>query len=151
MVSAAVGGARARRATRTGKTEVNIEWFIDEVQNRVDLSLYQRMLKAVEYLQVKVVKNISVPVTKQIFGGRTRVTERSKPGEFPRADTTELYKTIFKHVVKTGRGVEGYIGTTLDYGAILETSERLRRSFIRRTAVEELDRLGRILGAELEL
>ncbi len=109
------------------------------------------MLIATEYLRDKVVKNISVPVTKEVIAGRTRVTERSKPGEFPRADAPHLYKTIFKHVVKTGRGVEGYIGTTLDYGAILETSERLRRSFIRRTVVEELDRLGRILGAELEL
>jgi len=64
---------------------------------------------------------------------RTRVTNRSKAGEFPKADTTQLLKSIFASY-KEGNGVfDGYVGTTLDYGLILETSVRLRRSFLVRT------------------
>jgi len=147
MASGAVAAAQARRGARKGKTEANIEWFIDDVQKRTDLTFHQRVLIAIEYLRDKVVKNISIPVVKQVIGNRTRVTERSKPGEFPRADTTQLYKSIFSDVVQTEKGFEGYVGTPIDYGVILET--RMDRSFLRRTLMEEIPALERILGAKL--
>lgn len=145
MASAAVNAARGRRSSRTG---VNIEWFINDVQKRTDLTVHQRVLIAMEYLRDKVVKNISIPVTKEVVNGITRVTERSKPGEFPRADTTLLRKTIVSDVVKTDKGFNGYIITPIDYGVILET--KLDRSFLRRTLVEEIPVLERILGAQIE-
>lgn len=145
MASAAVNAARGRRSSRTG---VNIEWFINDVQKRTDLTVHQRVLIAMEYLRDKVVKNISIPVTKEVVNGITRVTERSKPGEFPRADTTLLRKTIVSDVVKTDKGFNGYIITPIDYGLTLEIE--MDRSFLRRTLVEEMPVLERILGARIE-
>jgi hypothetical protein len=158
MASRATEAARARRGARKGKAEANIEWFIDDVQKRTDLTMHQRVLIAIEYLRDKVVKNISVPVVKQVVKLKagpnkgkslTRVLERSKRGEFPRADTTQLYKSIFSDVVQTDKGFEGYVGTPLDYGVILETDPSLDRAFLRRTLAEEIPALERILGAKL--
>lgn len=73
------------------------------------------------------------------------VTNRSKPGEFPKADYPLLMKTIFGEVITTSPGVyDGFVGTPLDYGLILET--RLDRAFLTRTFNEELDALRRIIG-----
>jgi len=97
---------------------------------------------AVVFLQDAIVKNISVPVVKKIVNGRTIVTKRSKPGEFPRADTTQLMKTIFNDVVDYGNGViHGYVGTPLGYGLELETLKQ--RQFLTRTLNEEI---GNITG-----
>ena len=147
MVSRKVEAARGRKSARSGRTEARIEWFINDVQNRVDLTLEQRVEVAMQYLWTTVVKNISIPVVKEVIGNRTRVTERSKPGEFPRSDTTHLREDIASEVVKTVKGFEGYIITPLDYGLILET--RLDRRFLRRTLEEEIPQLERILGAKI--
>ena len=142
--SAAVQAARARRAGRAGKSAVEIESFVDEVQKRIDLTLKQRVFIAVNFLQGRVVKNISVPVTKEVIGGRTMVTERSKRGEFPRADTTQLLKTIFWDVVDNGAGqVDGHVGTPIWYGLELEVN--MDRRFLTRTLDEERGNLVRIL------
>ena len=155
-MGSAVAAAQSRRAGRAGRAQVNIEWFIDDVQRRTDMTFHQRVLTAIEYLRVKVIANINVPVVKQVVTltrgpnkgkSRTRVLERSKPGEFPRADTEELYKSIFSIVVQTENGFEGYIGTPQDYGIRLEL--KMDRSFLRRTLMEEIPALERILGAKL--
>ena len=55
-------------------------------------------------------------------------------------------KTIFADVRETSPGVnDGFVGTPLDYGLILETSERLDRSFLVRTLQEEFDTTRRVL------
>jgi hypothetical protein len=139
--------ARARREARAGQGDVRIEWFIKEVSNKVRMSMKQRVRIASELLRSKVTKNISTPVVKEKGArGVTIVTERSEKGEFPRADTTQLMKTIFHTVVETSKGVfDGYVGTPLDYGLILEVSERLDRSFLLRTFNQERGRVDRIL------
>lgn len=138
--SAAVRAARARRAP----ADLRIEWFISRVLDRVELSMSQRLDIATKFVESQVVKNISRPVTKGVGprGGRV-VTDRSRPGEFPKADTTQLMKSIFSH----RRGDAGYIGTPLDYGLILELHRD--RSFLVRTLSEELDRVRRILTARV--
>ncbi len=105
---------------------------------------------ATELVHAKVVRNISRPVTKGIGPrGGLRITGRSKPGEYPKADTTQLMKTIFKHFQEDKPGVEaGYIGTPLDYGFILEY--KLDRSFLRRTLREENDKVTRILTGPIK-
>ena len=121
------------------------------------------MLIVVEHLRDTVVRNISVPVVKEVVTltrgpnkgkSLTRVTERSVAGEFPRADSTQLYKSIFpavgeeaSAVVQTDKGFEGYVGTPLDYGMILET--RMNREFLGRTLREEIRNIERILGARM--
>lgn len=145
--SPAVTAARARRAARSGQSSVEFESFVDDVSKRIDLTIRQRVTIAVNYLQDKIVKNISVPVTKAVIGKRVRVTERSKPGEFPRADTTQLMKTVFWGVVEEPGTTMGYVGTPLWYG--LELEMRMDRRFLTRTLDEERETITRILTGPL--
>ena len=136
-VAAAYKRRDAAASARGGKTE----WFINEVVGDAGLSMKQRVTLATEYLKTRVIRNISKPV------GRIgkRVVERSKPGEFPRAETTQLLKTIFTDFdFNDDAGTYiGYVGTPLDYGLILET--RMDRSFLVRTFNEELTVVKKIL------
>lgn len=145
--SPAVTAARARRAARSGQSSVEFESFVDDVSKRIDLTIRQRVTIAVNYLQDKIVKNISVPVTKVVIGKRVRVTERSKPGEFPRADTTQLLRTAFWGVVEESGMIMGYVGTPLWYGLELET--RMDRRFLTRTLEEERESIVQILTSPL--
>ena len=143
--SDAILAARGRRA---GKN-VKIDWFIDEVCGKVRMTMQQRVKIATDLLRDVVVRNIGEPVTKSIGprGGRV-VTNRSKPGEFPKADTVQLKKTIFGHVTKHSGGAEGFVGTPLSYGLILET--RMNRSFLKRTMEEQRARVVRILSGPMK-
>jgi len=128
----AVDAARARRTARATQVKINEQWFINEIANRVDLTLTQRVKVACEFLKDKIVKNLNVPVKKEIIGGVTVVTERSKPGEFPRAETSTLLRSIFSDVPRPqGHKVVGYVGMPLDYGVKLEL--KMNRSFLLRT------------------
>jgi len=142
--AAAVIAARARRGSRRGGENVRIEWFIRQFQRRLDLTMTQRVRVAVRFVETRVVKNISKAVTKGVGprGGRV-VRDRSHGGEFPRAETTQLLKSIFSGVNVTGNLIRGFIGVPLDYGVILET--RMDRSFLERTLREERSRVRRLL------
>jgi hypothetical protein len=143
--SAAVTAARARRSA---KVDTKLQWFADQVANVVELSMRQRVRLAAAYLKTKVVKNISVPVVKGVSkSGRRVVMERSVPGEFPRADTTNLMKGIFDEVREVGGGWEGYVGTPTAYGLMLEL--RMDRSFLVRTFYEERPMITKIMGGPL--
>ncbi len=141
--SAAVLTARAKKAGRAGTEKARIQWFIKEVLNKHRITMRGRMFLAVSLLRDKTSKNISRPVTK---GKAGRVTNRSKPGEFPKAETTQLLLSIFSDV-RTSRSqvIEGFVGTPLDYGVILETSKRLDRPFLVRTLNEEMSTIRKIL------
>ena len=143
---AAIAAAQARRGA--SNRDVRIDSFVDQVANKMVSLLQQRVVTAVSLLRNRIVQNINVLVKKEKSSrtGRIIVTERSKKGEFPRADTTQLMKTIFSDVISKGRGtVEGYVGTPLDYGLILETSKRLDRGFLVRTLNQERSRITKIL------
>jgi len=146
VFSKAVTASRARRAGRVSRDDVKFEWFISEVMQKVRRTLKQRVTIAAQHLQDKVVKNISKPVRKLGV-----ITVRSKHGEFPRADTTLLMKTIFNTIKIIDKDiVDGYVGTTLDYGIILETSKKLNRSFLLRTFREEKDKIKRIMDGPIK-
>ena len=147
-MSEVIQAAQARRAAGAVQAEARLEWFGSEVMAGANLNLKQRMEIVTEYLRSKTVTNISRPVTKTKGkrSGRIVVTNRSKSGEYPKADTTQLLKSIAKDVRVIGRDVvDGYIGTPLDYGLILETSKRLNRSFLTRTFREERGRVIQML------
>jgi hypothetical protein len=136
--SPAIVDAMARRVAFDTRRDVRIQWFIKEVSDKIRMTLMNRMRMATAYLLSRTVKNISVPVTKTVgkISGRIVASDRSKPGEFPRADTTQLMKTVFSDVRQDMPGVvDGFIGTPLDYGVILET--RMSREFLTRTLREE--------------
>ena len=142
--SPAVAAARSRRSARAGTTSVEIESYVDEVSKRIGMTLKQRVMTAVDFLQNRIVKNISVPVTKVVIGGRTVVTERSVPGEFPRADTTLLMKSIFWDVREDApNDVKGFVGTPTWYSLPLELL--MQRRFMTRTLDEERGNITRIL------
>ncbi len=151
VASPAVAAARARRVGGQARSDVRFEWFIKEVMQKVRMTMRQRVTIAGQHLQTRVVKNISKAVRKISIGGRTVVTVRSKKGEFPRADTTLLMKTIFNEVRSKNRDiVDAYIGTPLEYGLILETNKRLDRSFLLRTLREERRNLVRIIDGPIK-
>lgn len=138
---AAVAEAMSRRAGRKAADAVRWEWFINQVLGTVNLSLKQRVKVAANMLKSQVVRNISKPVTK-LGGGR--VTDRSNRGEFPKADTTRLMKDIFDEVFSPRKGVwDGAVGTTLDYGLILEL--RMDREFLKKTLEQQRNNITRIL------
>ncbi len=137
-------GSGALTGKGAGKKLVRIQWFIDEVSNKVAFTMKARVRIATEFVKSKVVKNISRPVTKS--GGR--VSDRSKEGEFPKAETTQLLKTIFGETRTSAKGIyDGFVGTPLDYGLILET--RRDRSFLVRTLNEERATVKAILSGPI--
>ncbi len=133
-VSRIVAGAVTRRRIRRGQSEARITHMVG-LAGRITLTLDQRVKLATELVKSRMIKNISKAVVKETgpMGGII-VTQRSIAGEFPRADTTHLMKTIFSDTRRTIRGYEGFIGTPLDYGLILEL--KMKRSFLVRTLEE---------------
>lgn len=163
--TAAVQAAYARRAGVAGRADVNFEWFIEEVSDKIELTMERRVRLTTNWLQSQVVQNISRPVTKTTTkrvrdtsgfpkGGPvgsqyTKITNRSKPGEFPKADTTQLRKTIFNGTFESSPGVwDGFVGTPLDYGLILEI--KMNRSFLVKTLNELKPRIVRLLSGPIK-
>lgn len=156
--SEATARAYRRRTFEALQANIRFQWFLDNVSDKVRFALSTRVRMATDYVRNRVVLNISVPVGRasslgRKFGARTRrkgrefVTTRSRPGEFPRADTTQLMRTIFKDFAQIDKYTcEGYVGTPLDYGLILEVSTKLNRSFLRRTLNEELPKVRKLLS-----
>lgn len=142
--NAAVLAARALRAGAARASDVRWEWFTSRVIAKVTMTMQQRMRIATEYLKSHVIRNLSTPVVKSRGprGGRV-VTGRSRPGEYPHAETTMLMKNIFGYVQPLGKSAEGFVGTTLDYGLILET--KMNRSFLIKTLNEQRGQITRVL------
>lgn len=141
MANLAVEAARVRRREHQAQEFSSTEYFINEVSDKIHMTLEQRMRVAVEYLRTKVTKNISIPVERDMLGN---VTQRSLPGEYPRMETRMLQKTIFgETVVKSKHSIQGYLGTPMWYAIPLELE--MNRSFLLRTFNEELGRVKRIL------
>ena len=147
----------AARERRIARWNVRVRWLGDRVRRNVRMGMVQRLKVTAQLLRDRVVINISIPVVKlkrkvtftDPTTGRTRTrtktvvdrNSRSKPGEFPRADTTRLMKDIFWDLdERLGRA---RVGTTLDYGLRLEI--RMQRSFLRRTLLESQRQLAVIL------
>lgn len=133
--------AKVRRATK-GVTQT--QWFIKEVSDHVNITMRQRMGIVTGFLKNKTILNIKKPVTR-IAG----IVIRSVEGEFPRADTTQLMRTLISEVVTVSPGiVDGFVGSPLDYSIILE--QRLDRKFLSKTLFEELQNVKKILvGTEI--
>ena len=131
MVSPAIRAAA--RARRQGRIDIRVRWFDQQVSRNINIGIASRIKIAAQLLRDQVVVNIGDPVRKYKGprSGRIQVDplSRSRPGEFPKADTTRLMKDIFWQM---DGHLSAMVGTTLDYGLILETE----RSFLRRTLNE---------------
>lgn len=119
--------ARDRRILRWG---ARVEYLGQRWQKNFKMTVKARLMLVGQLLRDRIVINIAIPVTKYRNNrGTISVTDRSKPGEYPRADTTRLMKDVFWKLMDNEREVR--VGTTLDYGFILET--QANRSFLLRT------------------
>ncbi len=162
MAGRLLGEAEALRrqtaagARRGARAEARITWFRERLEKGLKVSLRQRVKVAVQFLEDRIRQNVSRPVTKtkRQRGKATgnppvKAGSRSKPGEFPKAETTQLMKTLFHDVSAANApgGPVGFVGTPLDYGLILET--KMKRSFLRRTLNEEMTKVRTILTAGL--
>ena len=138
-------GLQAKYGQRGGK--VQIDWNGEKMQKIMAAKLRTRLKVASQLVKDQTKRNISRPVLKYkgVRSDKTQIDpeSRSKPGEFPKADTTRLMKDIFNEVLSDTQAV---VGTTLDYGLLLET--RMDRSFLRRTLQEMLPTVKRILTAK---
>lgn len=160
---AANEAARQRRVDAAARALVRWEWKVQPLLDTVAMSMKQRVRIAAEYLRNKVVVNISRPVTKTPMirkrttsAGKkgsqyTLVSNRSKPGEFPKADTTLLMKSVFSDVRETEKMIwDGFVGVPIEYGAVLETNNRLDRRYLTKTLAEERATIERILSGPLK-
>lgn len=129
-------------ATTTSRSNVVLTWKPENVTRVVDADMHRKMKLAVELLKSKISRNINKSVGKAIVNGRVRITERSKPGEFPRKETGTLQRSLITHVDKRRDSLEGFVGTPLIYGIVHEVTGR---SFLVRTLNEERVMLRRIL------
>ncbi len=93
----------------TKMRNATFRWAGDVFTEGVHAIMTIRVMTASEHLRNRVIKNLSV--SSRSFG-------RSKPGQFPRADTGRLRNSIFKRMVQ-GK-LAGQVGTNLNYGLWLE-------------------------------
>ena len=135
--------SEAARLARGARANTRIEWFGDRIASGVKTTMRARVLFAGQAVRDQIVINISRPVKKK---SATQVSDRSKPGEFPKADTTRLMKDIFYKVIA---GTKVQVGTSLDYGLFLEVF--MDRSYILRTFNEMKPQLERILGTNYKV
>lgn len=132
-------GTLAKWNARGLRVDVKVKLFIKETLKKKSRTISQRVRIASEFFKDKVKVNLSRPVRKFTSRVTKRVAvdpnSRSKPGEFPRADTTRLMKDIFLVFDNSNPNQpSGKIGTTLAYGLRLEVA--MNRSFLRRTLNE---------------
>ena len=142
-------------AARVNRSNVQIQWFDQQLMQGVEMTTRKRVSFAAQWLRDRIVINISRPVRK-IRGGKSKSGKtktqvdresRSKPGEFPKADTTRLMKDVFWQ--KTHGGSTAQVGVTLDYGLYLEVF--MDRSFILKTFNQEHAMLSKILGTDAKV
>lgn len=166
--NATIEAGRQRRVAAAEARLVRWEWKIKPLLAQLDLTMQERVRIATEMLWAQVIRNISRPVTKTVVNRQrtvtrngktfrqnsqyTMVTDRSKRGECPKADTTFLMKDIFRTVrkVKGAQAWEGYVGTSKDYGLMLETNASLDRPFLSRTLREMRTKIEEILRAPIK-
>jgi hypothetical protein len=136
-----------KHAGRRAKTAAKIEWYGKQLQQKTDATAKQRINIASQLLKDQVKQNISKPVLKYkgIRSGRMQVLpeSRSKPGEFPRLETATLMRDIFKDTDQSTGRFRGIVGTTKDYGLLLET--RMSRSYLRKTLFEMANKLRNVI------
>ena len=149
-IAVRLGGSAGRLALRSviggGGVSTKIKWHGPQVQKNIRKGMGIRIKLAAEAVKNQTKRNIRRPVTK-IKGPRsgrvqTVPSSRSKRGEFPKQESTRLWKDVYSEM----RGpLEGIISTTLDYGLVLET--RMDRSFLRRTLNEMRPTINKILSS----
>lgn len=120
------------------RATTRIEWYAPAVTAAVDAEIANRVYRVGQHVFKKIQENISVWVEYQ--GNKIK---RSKPGEYPRQETSKLRRSVYVQLKRTKLGAEVRLGARAPYAIVLETS--LNRSFIQRTWREEYPTIERML------
>lgn len=133
-----------------GGGAATVVWNHQSLLAEIEMGINKRMMLAGEHLANAHKKNLSKPVRK-LTKTRRRTTSRgaagstytyadpasrSRPGEYPRADSTNLMKNIFWDVVEMPGLQQLKVGTPTKYGAELELNAG--RLGLRATLLAEL-------------
>ena len=116
------------------------QWRIREYTDGLRREMLRRTYRAAAHVQQKTQRNLRVPF----------YTEGpSKPGEFPRARSVLLLKSV--QIKVEPNTLRGWVYSNLSYALFLEFSTRtlFGREFLRRTLYEERDRVKQIFQAKL--
>lgn len=124
---------RSGFTARKKRLKSRVEWFEGPAFLKIKTTLAGRVALAGQLVRDDVVVSLSRPVTKFVKktnpkkdkdGQKSRTVvkpgSRSKPGQYPKAETTRLMKSITYSQV----GLEARIGTNVDYGLLHETRDR---------------------------
>lgn len=148
---------KSMAAAFKGGAGATVKWNSAAVTQPALQAVIARMKLSGEHLKNAHVMNLSTPVTK-IRKKRRRTTSRgakgssytyadpasrSKPGEFPRAETGELRRNTFSDVEIGGPVVTLIVGTSKKYGERLET--KMGRLGLRATLLAEIGVIQRIM------
>lgn len=129
-------GTQSQIVAGAGRVVADIRWFNRTILNKVHTTMVNRLTLATEFLEARVIQNISKPVSFHQGPRGGQVVERSKPGEFPRTETGALIEGMYSEVSPGRRGIlEGRVGNTEEHALYLEVS--LDRRFLTRTLEEE--------------
>ena len=127
--------------------DFRMEWHGPLMISIINAAMLTRSKMAENHLKSKIVSNISTPVTGRVNRTWTRSgnTGRSRPGEFPRAETRRLMGSIVSTVDIAGPGIyDVSVGSTASYATPLELA--MDRSFLKRTMEEETQQILAILS-----
>ena len=128
---------------------VTVVWNSKIAERQVLIGLVKRMKLLGNHLENAHVIKLSTPVVKKRKKRRRSTSRgskgstytyadpssRSKPGQYPKSETTNLRKSIFSEVEVEPLGVQLKIGTSVKYGERLET--KMDRKGLRSTMIGE--------------
>lgn len=121
----------------------NVNTVIGEINTQAPV----RMRQAVELVRGAAMRSMQEPKTGRQYRvpGTGRMYTASAPGEAPAVRLGRLIGSVKVEVVTTPTATEGRVGTTLEYGEILE--RRRNRPFLNPAFIQNRDRIRQILGA----
>jgi hypothetical protein len=125
---------------------INEKWYGGDVKRRIEAKLVMNARRAAQewFRQTKI--NINRPQPTRGAGAGRIGLEPSKPGEFPKRVTSEMFRRMTTAVVSTPTTVELHVGTNVHYA---EYHEYGKRPFISRTLAENYHRIIAILRGSL--
>jgi len=127
--------------------EVVFKSFVKDFEKTLTKEMKARMTDACRTVQNKAVDLIRTPSGGGRLYIRGSVTHAaSPPGSPPNADTGQLMQSVSYSVDK--EGLEGSVGTNIDYGLILEmgTSRMLPRPWLQPALDQSADEVKKILS-----
>jgi hypothetical protein len=118
-----------------------LKWYGDQAQGILKADVNRRVFAAGVYLFRYIRSKLGDPVVKE----KTRVVERSQPGDYPRKEIGHLRRNVTREhdFVK----VETRVGTNVPYGRYLELGTRKmeRRPWLSRAVAECVSKIKTIM------